>query len=677
MSKEQIQYFIFANNPVGEYDNSIWDTNNIIQTKEYYFDPKVGLINKPKEGDKVVFKEFKTKKYWGEAVVEQSCTPKNVDGRNTVFFKIAQINKWLYNVDTDSLYAELSNKSTRDRIVSITEKDYFLIKNEMEKNSVLSEKRQVELKEFWEGYKKSFDKKDIEEKLEMRMKEWQAYKSRIANGSFSLEDYTNTLSNTNGSLAGGYLCNFLERTTRQVFGSSKPGTAINFGVKLNNDKTTYTIGKDKPNGTREEAEEKFNKDIKPVIEGIVKSSSIWDIIRIVENNNIGAKQILRKLAVLDHQTDFIYIYSNDVINELYEEFINGDENHNLGKNAAISAFAKELFGMESSSFTDQYILSSFLWMLRHTKSIADENTPNVILYGPPGTGKTYSVQRSLNFVCQGNRDLYEVVQFHPSFTYEDFIEGIKPKGIGKDGNIKFELVDGVFKRFCKKAKQQPDKKFYFVVDEINRANLSAVFGETLSRLEKNYRHNVTYPENGNLIKTQYSTLIEQLSEEDKAALAYELIDGNAYFGVPSNIYFIGMMNDVDKNIDAFDLALRRRFKWIRKDCDYEVILERTKGKNWSEFDNIDIYVEACRYLNNYISIELGLGKSYEFGHSFFMKMSDIANRKSITTKNIETLFELHLRPTLKEYLRALYPESELDKRLDQSLAKFKQPFTNK
>ncbi|RIJ42655.1 McrB family protein [Pontibacter oryzae] len=679
MAKTNTEYFIFANYPTDEYGDSIWDTKTIIQTREYYFRPNVRLANKPKVGDKIILKEFETKVYWGEAIVAETSKLIISNGDNVFLVKICHIKKWLYNVDKDRLHSKISNKDTRGRIVSITEQDYLLIKQEMENNSVLSEERQDQLKQLWIDFNVNFkeDRKAIEKKHDATIESWHVYKNKIIDGSFSLDDYTNTLSNSDGSLEGGYLCNFLERSTRSLFGSSKPGTAINFGVKLNSDNTTYTIGKNNPKATREEAEKTFDNEIKPLFQSIVKATNILEKVRVVESSNLGAKQILRKLAVLDHQTDFIYVYSDDVINELYSEFINGEEKYNLGKNATINSVVQQLFDLNDSSFVDQYILSSFLWMYSNTKGIADDNTPNAILYGPPGTGKTYAVQQSLNFVCQGDRDRYEMVQFHPSFTYEDFIEGIKPKGITDGGNIKFELVDGVFKRFCKKAKKQPHKKFYFVVDEINRANLSSVFGETLSRLEKDYRHDVISNDTNNLIKTQYSTLIEQLEKEVKTELAYELIDDNAYFGVPSNVYFIGMMNDVDKNIDAFDLALRRRFKWIRKDCNYDVVFEETKFRNGSGFDNIETYVEACEKLNNHISNELGLGKSYEFGHSFFMKMTGIAKHKLITPNNIEQLFELHLRPTLKEYLRALYPESELDKRLDESLAKFKQPFSKK
>ena len=163
-----------------------------------------------------------------------------------------------------------------------------------------------------------------------------------------------------------------------------------------------------------------------------------------------------------------------------------------------------------------------------------------------------------------------------------------------------------------------------------------------------------------------------IEEYKKLAYDYDNTTGEVKFGVPKNVFFIGMMNDVDKSIDAFDLALRRRFKWIRKDCDYEVIEEEISFKGKEDFNNISQYVKACEKLNNFISNDLGLGKSYEFGHSFFMKVSDIAKRKEITPNNVEVLFNLFLRPTLKEYLRAVFAESELESKLDEALSKFKE-----
>ena len=542
-------------------------------------------------------------------------------------------------------------------------------------NIKLSEERQIQIKALWNKFKsetKEDEKKFNNDEVERLISEWKSYKDKILNDTLSLDDYTNILGSSTATMPGGYLCNFLERTTRIVLGSSKPGTAFNFEVKLNDDNSTYYIkSASKPNATRQDAEIYFNDNIKGLLKSIVSKTDPLEKIRLIENSNYSAKQVLMKLAVLDNLSDFLYIYSTQWLEELYNEFIDSDAQEAFRKNHQVCVVAKQLLDVNEQDKNELVLLSRFLWRFVNSRAIADTNNPNVILYGPPGTGKTFSVKSSLDFVCQGDTSRYEVLQFHPSFTYEDFIEGIKPKGVSKDGNIRFELVNGIFKNFCIKAKKHPEKDFYFVVDEINRANLSMVFGETLSLLEKDYRHDT---ENKNLIRTQYSALIEDLIKEDNKFkdLAYEIDNNEVKFGVPKNVFFIGMMNDVDKSIDAFDLALRRRFKWIRKDCDYEVIEEETRFKVKDQFNNIGQYVKACEKLNDYISKDLGLGKSYEFGHSFFMKISDIAKRKDITNNNVEVLFNLYLRPTLKEYLRAVFAESELENRLDEALNKFKE-----
>jgi len=550
------------------------------------------------------------------------------------------------------------------------------VNKQLMENIKLSAERQSQIKTLWDKYKnetKEEDKNFNNKEIDNLIAQWKLYKDKIENDTLSLGDYTNTLGSSTATMPGGYLCNFLERTTRTLLGSSKPGTAFNFEVKLNDDNQTYHIkSTNKPNANRQEAETYFNANIKGLLKSIVSQSDSLEKVRLVESANYSAKQVLMKLAVLDNLSDFLYIYSTQWLEELYNEFIDSDAEGIFTKNYQVCVVAKKLLDINEQDKNELVLLSRFLWRFVNSKAIADTNNPNVILYGPPGTGKTFSAKSSLDFVCQGDSSRYEVLQFHPSFTYEDFIEGIKPKGVSKDGNIRFELVNGVFKNFCIKAKNSPKKDFYFVVDEINRANLSSVFGETLSLLEKDYRHDIV--NNKNLIRTQYSTLIEDLIKEDKEKfryLAYEIDNGEVKFGVPQNVFFIGMMNDVDKSIDAFDLALRRRFKWIRKDCDYEVIEEETRFRGKEEFSNIGQYVKSCEKLNNYISNELGLGKSYEFGHSFFMKISDISKRKEITPNNVEVLFNLYLCPTLKEYLRAVFAESELDNKLDEALSRFK------
>ncbi len=227
----------------------------------------------------------------------------------------------------------------------------------------------------------------------------------------------------------------------------------------------------------------------------------------------------------------------------------------------------------------------------------------------------------------------------------------------------------------KKNKRDSLQNYYFIVDEINRGNLSAIFGETFFSIEDSYRfkyfkdgkkieRECLLNENINsLVITQNSMLALRSGKEE---LIFEKDGDDAKFGIPENIYFIGMMNDVDKSIDAFDLALRRRFSWIEKTYDKEVVKEVL-----IEFSNIEEYLTNIEDLNKYISSSeivrkfqgLGLGKQYEFGHSFFLKIRDFTNQKKVTKAAAERLFEAHLKPTLKEYLRTVYSDSVIETNL--------------
>ncbi|NCC70575.1 restriction endonuclease [bacterium] len=521
--------------------------------------------------------------------------------------------------------------------------------------------------------------------------DWVKYKVKIENDTLELKEYTNILKNSENSeikLPGTYLCNFLERTTSEIFGSSKPGYASNFGIKLNKDNITYTIKYDSKNIQENEskvtAEDYYKNNIKKILKFLIEENNLNEIGNYIENlKGYQAKQILMKMIVLRFPTDLLHIYSSKNIDDLFSLFFEDEDLTKTIKSNMICSAAKNFLNVDINNHGEIVLMSRFLFELISTKAIADDDNPNIIFYGAPGTGKTFFVKNSIKFLCNGDSSKYEIVQFHPSFSYEDFIEGIKPKGISENGSINFELVNGVFKNFCIKAKSNPNEKYYFIVDEINRANLSSVFGETLSLLEKDYRHN---PNENNtdsdiqLLKTQYSPLIEKLIKENKNTnkydkLAYEYIENKGVmFGIPNNVYFIGMMNDVDKSIDTFDLALRRRFKWIRTECDYSVIEATTKFKDKAEYTNIIEYIDACKELNKFISNTLNLGKSYEFGHSFFMNISKIAKRKTISKANIENLFHLYLEPTLKEYLRSEYPEDKIKEQLDSSLTKFEENF---
>ena len=292
---------------------------------------------------------------------------------------------------------------------------------------------------------------------------------------------------------------------------------------------------------------------------------------------------------------------------------------------------------------------------------------NIIYYGAPGTGKTYQVSNLIKNKTQNNENLFKIVQFHPSFSYEDFIEGLKP--ILKDKNIVLELKNGIFKEFCKKAIDTLKKerkegrenneltKFYFVVDEINRAELSNVFGELLVCLEEDKR--IDFDKNGKitkdsfLIETQYSYLNDDTNCLIKHKDSYK-------FGIPINLYFIGTMNDIDRSIDSFDLALRRRFTWVRKDCDYDVITSTLLEKEIDD-DELKNYIDKCKNFNKYINEKLGLGQKYELGHSYFMKVK--IKKGKIIKNSIENLFNLELSSLLREYLRSEFDEKEIETHL--------------
>ncbi|TEU15748.1 MAG: AAA family ATPase [Anaerolineales bacterium] len=212
-----------------------------------------------------------------------------------------------------------------------------------------------------------------------------------------------------------------------------------------------------------------------------------------------------------------------------------------------------------------------------------EHTRNIILYGPPGTGKTYCVRQFADQFT--DRDKTEFVTFHQSFSYEEFVEGLKPL-TDNDGQIRYEVLDGVFKQICRQAKDDPEHRYLLIIDEINRANIAKVFGELITLIEDDKR----------LGKVNELSVVLPYSQDT--------------FGVPPNLYIISTMNTADRSIALLDLALRRRFAFVELMPDPS-LLDIVAG--------VDLE-SLLRQLNERIGALLD--RDHQIGHSYFLDVTN-------------------------------------------------------
>ena len=366
--------------------------------------------------------------------------------------------------------------------------------------------------------------------------------------------------------------------------------------------------------------------------------------------------------------------------------------------------------LESETMLRNDFLFNYSAILRKSK--------NLILRGAPGTGKTYLAKEIAMELTGGNEDQIGFVQFHPSYDYTDFVEGLRPVSNG-DGAIEFKLQDGIFKQFCQRAKEaqktggqdnfeeawakltdainekqgqyffprssvpaslnsqgnvkfdspvatkekvyllykgedtnlkyetyqnivldhmkesyglcdyvsptiDTDKKFVFIIDEINRGEISKIFGELFFSIDPDYRG-----EKGS-ISTQYANLHET---DEK-------------FYIPDNVYIIGTMNDIDRSVDTFDFAMRRRFRFVEVTAESRLhILDEKLGKRAEEaktrLRNLNAAIENVQELNSH----------YHIGPSYFLNLKDV-------DFDYELLWSDYLKPLLEDYLRGSYEEFE-------------------
>ncbi len=235
---------------------------------------------------------------------------------------------------------------------------------------------------------------------------------------------------------------------------------------------------------------------------------------------------------------------------------------------------------------------------------------NLLLQGAPGVGKTFAAKR-LAYSLMGVKDASRVmmVQFHQSYSYEDFIEGYRPSSAG------FELVKGAFYSFCKKAADDEENDYFFIIDEINRGNLSKIFGELF-----------------------------MLIENDKRGIKLQLLYSREFFYVPRNVHIIGMMNTADRSLALLDYALRRRFAFVelRPAFDSDGFREYCSGLDNPRFEALVREVES---LNRVIADDESLGEGFCIGHSYFCNME----ADSCTDAALASIVDYELIPMLKEY----------------------------
>lgn len=344
-------------------------------------------------------------------------------------------------------------------------------------------------------------------------------------------------------------------------------------------------------------------------------------------------------------------WKDDKIEKLYFRDVDEESSENI---LASSISRNELFnsGLQFDSLKNLYITyvgakqNCLSKKIKKLSKLLEKNY-NLILTGAPGTGKTYMTESIAKDIMGLNEndivpeERYCFVQFHPSYDYTDLVEGLRP--IKSNGQVVFERTDGIFKEFCAKAANDTGNKYVFVIDEINRGEISKIFGELFFSIDPGYR------EGSRKMKTQYHNLIVNDKNLEKN---YPFKDG---FFVPKNVFIIGTMNDIDRSVESMDFAFRRRFSFA------EITASESESMIYAKSWDADLTNEAISRMQrlNAAIIDPKVGNlttQFQIGGAYFLKIESY--NTSDASHAAERLWDYHLKGTLYEYFRG-EPDAEI------------------